>query len=97
MDTRRSEWEEDKYFTSDQVVSMSLKKYNNLLNSGRWSNKDPKYVQILSVVLVDQNLSDNSNKSSYKSNTSNRESTKVDLDYIRDLLPWILEEPNGGV
>ena len=97
MDTRRSEWEEDKYFTSDQVVSISLKKYNNLLNSRRCSNKDPKYVQILSVVLVDQNLSDNSNKSSYKSNTSNRESTKVDLDYIRDLLPWILEEPNGGV
>ena len=97
MDTRRSKWDEDKDFTTDQVVSMSLKKYNNLLNSGRWSNKDPKYVQILSVVLVDQNLSDNSNKSSYKSNTSNRESTKVDLDYIRDLLPWILEEPNGGV
>ena len=37
---------------------MSLKKYNNLLHSGRWSNKDPKDAHILDLVVVAQDLSD---------------------------------------
>ena len=76
---------------------MSLKNYNNLLTSGRWSNKYPKDYQILVLVGVAQNLSDDSKKSSDKSNTSNMKSTKVEPAYIRDLPPWILEAPKGGV
>ena len=77
METRRSDWEEDNYFTAYQVRDMALKKYNNLLTSGRWSTKDPNDDQILSIVGVSQNLSDDSKKSSEKSNTSNRDTTKV--------------------
>ena len=34
MDARRSEWEEEKDFTTEQVRYMALKKYNNLINLG---------------------------------------------------------------
>ena len=50
MDTRSIEWEEEKYFTADEVRAMYLKNCNNLLNSGRWHTKDPKYAHILSLV-----------------------------------------------
>ena len=76
METRRSEWEEDNYFTVEQVMSMSLKKYNNLLTLGRWSVKDTKDSQILYLLGVAQKLADDSNKSSERSNTSNRDATK---------------------
>ena len=46
---------------------------------------------------MDQKQEDDSKKSSEKSNTSNRETIKVDPAYIRDLPPWILEEPKYGV
>ena len=47
---------------------MPLKKCNNLLTSGRWSNKDPKDDHIMDLVGVAQKLSDDSNKSSDKYN-----------------------------
>ena len=72
---------------------MDLKKYKNLLTSGRWFNKDPKDAQILSLVGVDQNIADNSKKTSEKSNTYNRDSNKAEPAYIRYPSPWILEEP----
>ena len=37
---------------------MALKKYNNLLTSGRWTNKGPKDSQILALVGVAQKLAD---------------------------------------
>ena len=43
---------------------MYLKNCNNLINSGTWSNKDPKGTQILDLVGVDQKIVDDSNKSS---------------------------------
>ena len=46
---------------------------------------------------MDQKLADDSNKPSDKSNTSNWESTKRDPDYIRNLPPWMLEDPKGEV
>ena len=49
METRRSEWEDDKYFTSEQVKDMDHNKYNNLLTSGRWYNKDTKVDKILDI------------------------------------------------
>ena len=58
MDTRRSDWEEDKYITSDHVRSMDLKKYNNVLNSGKWYTKYTQDDHILALVEVDQNLAD---------------------------------------
>ena len=76
MDTRRSEWEEDKNFTAEQVRATSLKKYNKLLNSRRCYTKDPKDTQILALVEVTPNIADDSNKSYEKSNTSNKETTK---------------------
>ena len=76
---------------------MALKKYHNLLASGSWSTNDPKDSQILALVGVAKNLADDSNKSSDKSNTSNRETTKGDPSYIRDITPWIMEEPKGVV
>ena len=69
---------------------MYLKKYNNLLSSGRCSNKDPKDANILALVVAAQNPSDESNKSSEKSNPYNRESTKGDPAYIWYLLPWMM-------
>ena len=77
-ETSRSEQDQDKDFKEEQVRDMALKKYNNLLTSGRWSNKDPKDTQILALVGVAQNLADDSKKSSDKSNTSERDTTKVD-------------------
>ena len=73
---------------------MSPKNYNNLFTSGSWSNKDPKDDHILDLVGVAQNIADNSKKESEK---SNRNWTKREPDYIRDLPTWILEEPKGGV
>ena len=73
---------------------MAPKNYNNLLTSGRRSNKDPKDAHILALVVVDQMLADNSRKSSKK---YHRESTKVEPDYIRDLSPWMIKYSKGGV
>ena len=74
---------------------MSLKNYNNLLTSGRWSTKDPKDAQILDLVGLDQKIADDSKKLSEKSNTSNRDTTKGEPSYISDLPPWMLEETKG--
>ena len=41
---------------------MSLKKYNNLLTSGRWSKNNTKYAQIIYLVGVYQKISDESMK-----------------------------------
>ena len=76
---------------------MDPKKYNKLLTSGRWSNKDPKDAHILALFVVAQNIADDSNKASDKSNTSNRESPKGELEYTRDLPPWMPEETKCGV
>ena len=84
METRRKEWEEYKEFSEYQVMDMYPKKYNNLLTSGMWSNKDPKNVQILAIAGVDQNLADDSKKSSEK---PNREPTRGDPAYTRELPP----------
>ena len=73
---------------------MALKKYNNLLTSGRWSNKDPNDANILALVGVDQKLANDFKKPS--ENTS-KESTKGEPAYIRYLSPWMIEEPKGGV
>ena len=43
------------------------------------------------LIEVAQKLSDDSKKSSERSNTSKRETTKGEPSYIRDLSPWILE------
>ena len=64
--------------------AVALKNYNNLLTSGMWFNKDPKDSHIMALVVVAQNLADESNKSSEK---SNRDSTKGDPDYLRYLPP----------
>ena len=68
MDTRRIEWDKDKEFTEDQVRSMSLKKYNNLLTSERWYSKYPKDTHILALFGFYQKLMDDSKKTSHKSN-----------------------------
>ena len=47
---------------------MDLKKYNNILTLGRCSTKDTKDFQILYLVGVAQNISDDSKKASYKYN-----------------------------
>ena len=93
MKTRRSDWEEDKEFKAEQVRAMDLKRYNNLLTSGRWYNKDPKYYQMLDLGVVDQNIADDPKKSSDK---SNKDPTKGDPDYTRNFPPWILEDPKEG-
>ena len=72
---------------------MDLKRYNNLLTSGRWYNKNPKDAHILALVRVYQKLADDSKKSSEK---YNKDPTKGEPSYIRDLPPWILEDPKGG-
>ena len=43
------ELEGDKEFSTEQIRAMALKKYNNLLTSGRWYTKDPKDAQILAL------------------------------------------------
>ena len=67
---------------------MYLNNYNNLLNSGRCSNKDPKDDQILTLVVMDQNITDDSKKALEK---PNREYTKLEKSYIRDIPPWMTE------
>ena len=59
---------------------MALKKYNNLLTSGRWYTKYPNDAQLMDIVGVAQKLADYSKKSSDK---SNRESTKGEPSYIK--------------
>ena len=66
---------------------MSPKKYNKLFNSWRWSIKDTKYDHILYLVVVDQNLVDNSKKLSEK---PSRETTKEELAYTGALPNWML-------
>ena len=73
---------------------MDLKKYNNLLNSERWTNKDTKDAHIPALVGVAQKLADESNKSSEK---SNRESTKCEPAYIRYIPLWMLEDQKRGL
>ena len=73
---------------------MDLNKYNNLLTSGRWYIKDPKSAHILALVGVSHNIMNDSKKASDK---SNRESTKLEPAYIRDLPPLIAEETKEGV
>ena len=87
MDTRRSEWEENNDFIADQVRSMALKKYNNLHTSMMWYTKDIKDDQILALLGLAKNLAYDSKKPSDKSNTSNRETTRGEPSYIRDLPP----------
>ena len=62
---------------------MDLKKYNNLLASGIWSNKDSKDAHIIALVGVAQSIAYESKKSSDKYHIYNRESTKGDPSYIR--------------
>ena len=71
--------------------------YNNLLNSGKWSKKNIKDTQILALVGVSQKIEYDCKKSFEKYSTSNMESTKGEPAYIRDLPPWMLEEPKDGV
>ena len=73
---------------------MDLKKYNNQITSGKWTNKDTKYDQILNIVGVAQKLADESNKSSEK---SNRESTKCEPAYNRYIPLWMLEDQKRGL
>ena len=69
---------------------MDLKKYKNLFTSGSWPTKDPKDAHILALVGLSQKLVDDFKRSSEKSKTSNRETTKGEPSYIRDLPYWIL-------
>ena len=62
MEYRRIKWEEDKESTSEKVRTMSLNNYNNRITSVRWSNKYPKYSQILYLVGVSQKLSNDPKK-----------------------------------
>ena len=82
-----SEWEEENEFTAEQVRDLDLNDYNNLFNSGRFSNKDSKDDQILALFGVAQKLADDSKKLSEK---SNRGPTKGNTSYIRDLPPWMM-------
>ena len=79
--------EEDKKLSVERVIIFALKKYNRLLTSGRWSTEDPKYEQILDLVGLAHKLM-NESKKTY--NMSNKESTKGEPAYIRDLLSWIM-------
>ena len=73
---------------------MARKKYNNLLTSERWSNKDPKDSHILALVGVDHKLADELKKSSDK---CSRDPTNGASAYIRNLPPCILGDPKGVV
>ena len=97
METRRSEWEEENDFIVEQVRAIYLKKYKNLLTLGIWSTKNPKDAQILSLVGLDQNIADESKKSYERLHTSNRDTTKEEPSYIRDLPHYFLEDPKCGV
>ena len=91
METRRIKWDEEKEFTAEKVRYTVLKKYNNLPTSGRRYNKYPKDDHILTLFGLVQKLVYNSKKSSDKSTTSNRESTKREISYTKDLPPWMME------
>ena len=69
---------------------MDLNKYKNLLTPGRWPRNYPNDAHILALAGVAQKIADDSNKSSNKSKTSNRESTNGDPAYTRDLPSWIM-------
>ena len=69
---------------------MVLNSYNNLLTSGSWSSKDPKDDPTLALFGMSQKIANDPKKSSDKSNS---DPNKVDPDYIRDLLLWMLEYP----
>ena len=56
---------------AEQVRSMLLNKYSNLLAFGRWPTKYPKDSQILDLVGLAQNLMDDTNKLSEKANRNN--------------------------
>ena len=75
-------------------MNMALNKYNNLLTSGRWSTKDPKDAQILDLVGVAQKFADKTNKSSEK---YNKDSSKGEPAYIKDLPHCIMKYPKGGM
>ena len=66
---------------------MGLKKYNNLITSGRWSTKYRKGAQILDLVGVLYKIMAENKKSIEKSDRSNRDSippTKGETDYTRE-------------
>ena len=44
------------------MANMAMKRYNNLLTSGKWSTKYPTDDQILDLVGVDQKFADKTNK-----------------------------------
>ena len=69
---------------------MTLKTYNKLLTSSRWSNKVPKDNQILALVGVSQKHAYDTKMSSDK---ANMDTTKRESDYIKDLPCWIPEDP----
>ena len=73
---------------------MDIKKYNNLITSGRRSKKVPKDSQILALVVMPQKIANDYNTPSLKPSV---ESTKVETAYIRDIPPCMLEETKGGV
>ena len=75
INTRRDEWEEEEYFLVEQLSTVLLNKYNDLLTSRRCYTKDPKDVKLLDLVGVAQKLVDWSNKSSENSNRSEKCST----------------------
>ena len=77
--------------------STALKKYNNLLTSGRWSKIDNNNYHILDFIGLAQKVTDNSDKSPEKSNAYNRDPTMGEPAYTRDLPPLIMEDPKGGV
>ena len=94
MESRRSEWEKDKEFTSEQVRELALNKYENIFTSGRLYNKDPKDAHTISLVGVAQKLPNDSKKTS---ESPSSKSTKGDPVYVRDLPPWMMEKLKLGV
>ena len=60
METRSIEWEKDRKFTKYQVRATDLKKYNNLITSGKCSTNYPKDSWILYLVGATQNIMDES-------------------------------------
>ena len=51
---------------------MELKKYNNIITSGGWSNKDSNDAHILALVVVAQKLVYDLKKTSDKSNMESK-------------------------
>ena len=94
MDTWRRKWYEVKESIAEQVRVMYLKKYNKIIISGRCYTKDNKDYNIMDIVGMAQNIADESKKESEK---PNKYSPKGEPDYIRDLPPWMIDDPKGGV